>query len=429
MQLIAINTTGLTGAEILCAELARHPEIRILPGQNFIRYRSTVYRPHDYAGMDASDVFEMLSIHHYTRSGNCWAGLTKSMSPEMVESYDREEHKREFIDAVGSARQFPRLVEWYLKTYYSVQGEDISTVPYGGWFGNNIVHNAVAYPGLMNDAVFIDFSNPIDYWLANVNQRFVWDNRQTLKFWTVNQLCLRLFQRRVPHFLSVDVREYTNDRHGVARKLRRFLNLPPDVKLQDHAPDGFIQFSPDLVEKIERDAASLVPIYRDHALYKLATGIDEWTEDFLKDAERISLLERYRDFWNSSSHTNLDWVGPIEEQIVEEALRLTRYETSYNVNCWLYHDCFELTCDHYSEPTGKLEHYLGGLEEGILLPALPYYARVLVCYLENLADNCRRRPYSQIPVRCTRLYRMLTDPEYAKNFSWWAMTEKIEHME
>lgn len=428
MKLIAINTIGLTGAEILCAELARHPEIKMLPGQNFIRFKNSVYRLHDYTGMGAEEAFEMLSMHHYTRSGKCWSGLTKSMSDSHRESYSGEKHKAAFASGF-SRTDFPDLVSLFLRSYYESRGEDLSQTRYGGWFGNNIVVNANGYPGLADDAVIINFSNPIDFWLGNINQRFVWNNLETIKFWIVNELFLRHYAQGRKNFLSIDIRDYARDQAGASQALRRFLGLPDNVTLREHAPDGFIRFNRGLVEKIERDAATLVPIYKDHALYKLASGIDAWSESFLKNPKHVRLLEKYRDFWNTSSHTNLDWVGPIEEEIVDLALRQTGFQTERNLSCWFYHDCFELACDHYETPRSKLEHYLGCLEDEIVLPPIAYYARVVVCYLESVIDNCRRRPYSAFPIRETSLYRRLTDPDYARFFPLWAMTEKIGAME
>ena|GEM_PF-6087470 len=427
MKLIAINTIGLTGAEILCAELARHPEIRMLPGQNFIRFKHSVYRLHDYRGMTPSEVFEMLSMHHYTRSGKCWSGLSKSMSDSMKELYSREKHRELFVNGFTSLN-FAPAIALFIKTFYESMGEDLTHVTHGGWFGNNIAINAAGYQGL-DDALIINFSNSIDYWLGNINQRFVWNNLETLKFWIVNELFLRHFARGRKNYLSIDLADYTRDRNQVNRTLRCFLDLDPETQIADLPPDGFIRFNTDLVAKIEQDAASLIPIYKDHALYKLAQSIDQWSEDLLNNSAYADLLEKYRDFWNTSSHTNFDWVGPVEEEIVERALQHTGFKSERNLSCWFYHECFELTCDHYQTPRNKLEHYLGCLEDEIVLPPIAYYARVAVCYIESIADNCLRRPYSAVPIRETSLYRRLTTPAYAKFFPLWAMTEKVAEME
>lgn len=428
MKLIAINTIGLTGAEILCAELARHPEVRMIPGQNFIRFRNVCYRLHDYRGMSSADIFEMMSMHHYTRSGKCWSGLTKSMSEKLRANYDREAHKATFAAGL-KGDDFLDLARLFGTSYYTSQGDDLKGCEYVGWFGHNIIANAQRYPRFDETAVVINFSNPIDYWLANINQRFVWNNLNTLKFWIVNELAVRAFAKQRQNYLNVDVREYAHDQQGVTRKIRKFLGFALEGPINPEAPDGFIRFSKSMVDKIEADAVALKPIYQDHAFYKLAESIEEWSEAFLESKEVRHQLNRYSDFWNSTSHTNLDWVGPVEEEIVEMAIEKTGLRSERNLSRWFFHDCFDLSCDHFDEPKSKLEHYLGSLEEEIAFPALAYYARVVVCYIESVAGNMLRRPYSSVPIRETNLYRRLTSPEMSRFFPLWAMSEKVATME
>ena len=114
---------------------------------------------------------------------------------------------------------------------------------------------------------------------------------------------------------------------------------------------------------------------------------------------------------------------------MERALAQTGFTTDRNLSCWFYHECFDLTCDHYQSPTGRLEHHLGCLEDEIVLPPLAYYARVVVRYIENVAGNCQRRPYSAVPIRETNLYRRLMHPHYARHFPLWAMTDEVARME
>lgn len=428
MKLVALNTIGLTGAEILAAELSRFSQVRMLPGQNFIQFKNSCYRPHDYAGKEAGEIFGMLSLHQYTRGGACWAGLTKSMGGELRARYSQEEHRRHFEAIVGPERSFLEVGQKYLEAFYRSVGDNLEGVRYGGWFGNNIAVNSSSYPGFFDKAVIINFSNPIDYWLSNVNQRFVWDNLQTIKFWIVNELFLKWHAQNNPNYLNVDIREYANDRDAVVAKVANFLEIDPKRSTALPA-DGFIRYSPELVARIEGAAKEMVSIYGGHALFKIASTLQDWAPGFLQQPNVPVLLARYRDFWNTTAHTNLDWVGPIEEEIVESALAFTGAKCERNRNIWFYHECFQLTCDHYETPRGTLEHYLGCLEDEITLPPFPTYARIVVCYLENVVGNILRRPYSNKPVRDTSLYRRLTAPEYARHFPRWAMVEKVAALE
>lgn len=427
-KLIAINTIGLTGAEILAAELARFPEVAMLPGQNFITHESRCYRSHQYDGWTAEKVFESLYKHQFTRSGHCWAGLTKSMSPAMLASYNREKHLAAFV-AKGSGQKttldhFLNYIQAYRETMAGASVEP----RYSGFFGCNIVLNIVAYPDFFQRAVVIDFTNPLDYWLANIGQRMVWDNMQAIRFWLVNMLAVKRWALEHPnHFARVDIREYVRNREGVAARLQKFLGL--DSASGAEVPDGFIRFSGELVGRIEKSSADMCSIYGGWAEFDLGMNFDDWAGDFVMQPGIPELLDKYVKFWDSSSHTNLDWVGPLEEEIVERLVDFNGAKNKRNLNRWFYHDCFLLCSDDWAKTSGKLEHYLGCLEEEIVLPEMAYYARVALCYFERVADNTVKRAYSAVPIRQTNLYRRVTDEAYRKNFDRWALEEKLAEVE
>ena len=312
----------------------------------------------------------------------------------------------------------------YILAFYEAEGGDTTGARYVGFFGANFVLNAIGYPGFDQRGVIVNFSNPIDFWLANIGQRMAWDNLAAIRFWVVNTLLLELYSRSHANYLSIDIRDYTRDRVSCVRRLQEFLGLDSGRNGESAAPDGFIRFDEKLVATIERNASDLRKIYEDHADYQLALHLPEWASEFLAQPEHQRLLLEYRDFWNSSSHTNLDWIGPLEHEIVDRALDSTGFRTRRNLSCWFYHECFTLKSDHYEEPRSHLEHYLGSLEEKIILPVLPYYARVAACYLESVAGNYLKRAYSAIPIRRTNLYQRMAAPEYRAYFKRWALEEK-----
>ncbi|MGH8046933.1 MAG: hypothetical protein ACREKL_06775, partial [Chthoniobacterales bacterium] len=392
MKLVAINTIGLTGAEILAAELARFPELLMLPGQNFINFETHCYRPHDYNGWSVERIFDNLHKHQFTRSGHCWAGLTKSMSPGMLGTYDRARHLAEFSAlSKDDAETFDHFRN-YAVAFARTMGQSLDARKYFGFFGNNIVVNAAHYPGFLEKSAVIDFTNPLDFWLANIGQRMVWENTVAIRFWLVNMLFVRRWELKNPgHYTAVDIREYTRDRDVVSARLKAFLNL--ESKPAADVPDGFIRFSPEFVARFERNAADLRRIYEGWTEFDLGMNFSAWADAFLAEPEIDELLARYGDFWNSTTHTNLDWIGPIEEEIVGRLLEFTGAKSRRNISRWFYHECFHLSCDDWQNPTGTLEHYLGCLEEEIVLPEMPFYVRIALCYFEKVADNTIKRAY------------------------------------
>ena len=85
--------------------------------------------------------------------------------------------------------------------------------------------------------------------------------------------------------------------------------------------------------------------------------------------------------------------------------------------------------DNFEEPRAHLEHYLGILEEKIVLPAMPYYARIVACYLQSVAENYLKRAYSAMPIRSTNLYLRANAPEYRAHFKKWALEKKWAALE
>ena len=192
MQFIAVNTIGLTGAEIIAAELARYPEVLMLPGQNFIGFETRTYRPHDYTGWDAHDIFRNLNKHHVTRAGRVWSGLTKAMSPAMLERYDQALHESEFVALSADAKTTIDHWQNFATAFARATGSASDDVKSFGFFGFNMVLTADHYPDFLDRSIVVDFTAPIDFWLANIGQRAVWDSLGATRFWLTNMLVVRL---------------------------------------------------------------------------------------------------------------------------------------------------------------------------------------------------------------------------------------------
>lgn len=426
MRLVAINTIGLTGAEIIASEIARFQEILTLPGQNFIGIGTRTYRPHVYEGWSAPQIFTNLNKHHYTRAKRVWAGLTKSMSSEILAGYDSSRHEAEFMALSTGASSAIDHFQNFAIAFARANGEDPTRYRQFGFFGNNIIVNAGHYPDFLDRAVVVDFTNPIDFWLANIGQRMVWDNSKTIRFWLVNMLVVRRWAKRHPkHYFAVDIREYAADQQKVRAALGRFLGI--DGKPMDQVPDGFIRYAPQFIDAFERNATELRRIYEGWGEFELGMTFKDWADAYLALPESDALLDRYEDFWNTTSHTNLDWVGPVAEEVVERCVEFVGVKNRRNVSRWFYHECFELHSDNWENPSGTLEHYLGDLEDEIALPSMATYIRIVLLYLERTADNTIKRAYSALPIRETNLYKRMRAQEL--NFARWDLTQRVAEVE
>jgi hypothetical protein len=425
MKFIAVNTIGLTGAEIVAAELARFPEVLMLPGQNFIGFGTRTYRPHDYTGWDAHDVFRNLNKHHFTRAGRVWSGLTKAMTPAMLENYDQELHESEFVASSAGARTTIDHWQNFATSFARATGRTTDDVTQFGFFGFNMVLTADHYDDFLDRSMVVDFTAPIDFWLANIGQRAVWDCLGAIRFWLTNMLVVRRWARRHPeHYVAVDLREFAADPDAARAKLVDALSLtsaPGDV------PGGFVAFDRSVIDGTESIAADLTKIYTGWNEFDLAATFGDWADRFLDGPDADRLLDRFESFWNTTSHTNLDWAGPVADELVEAIVAFTGAQTSRNVSRWFYHECYGLNSDNWENPTGTLEHYLGEVEDEIVLPATAAHARIVFFYLEKVADNMFKRAYSALPLRDTSLYTRLRALE--GDFAKWALEEKAAAVE
>lgn len=428
-HLLIVNTIGLTGAEILLAELARYPEILALPGQNFIQFGDNLYRPHDYRTMEPDQVFESLNRHQIMKTGRCWAGLTKSMSAAEIADYPRKAHRGLFVDRIGKSREFLDLSSVYAETLYEAWGKPSPSARYVGFFGHNFLLQRHLYPGFRNRCSVVSFENGIYVWLSMISQRMTWNCIEAAKFYIVNKLLVDRFTQEDGHRLSIDIKEYHADPDAVRAKLSTFLGLTKPATSAPQLP-GFVRYDRKLVERVFRDADLLERIYSQHPVIKLADSVSKGTLRASDTTGIDSLLDRYLEYWNTTCHTNFDWVGPIEEEIVA---RLGSTEGAprplENLSLHFYHGMFDLRSDHYDLPVSRLSHALGSLEDDILVPALPYFVRVAIAYLENICAGHELFTHSYLPIRSSRLYQSLLQADHARQLDALGLRERFEKLE
>jgi hypothetical protein len=425
MKFIAVNTIGLTGAEIVAAELARFPEVLMLPGQNFIGFGTRTYRPHDYTGWAPADIFRNLNKLHVTRQGRVWSGLTKAMTAEQLERYDAAGHEAEFVGLAADATTAIDHWQNFATAFARAGGADIDAYRQFGFFGFNMVLVADHYPDFLDRAKVVDFIAPVDFWLANIGQRAVWDCLGAIRFWLTNMLVVRRWARRHPeHYLSVNVHDWEGDQDAVRARLVAFLDLQTE---SGELPDGFVPYSSKVVGATQEIADALRPIYEGWAEFDLAMTFDDWADGFLDGPDADRLLDRFEEFWHTTSHTNLDWAGPVADELVETVVAATGATSTRNTARWFYHECFHLTSDNWESASGDLEHYLGFLEDEIPLPAMAAQVRIVLLYLENVAENIVKRAYSALPIRETSLYTRMRELE--PNFAKWALVDRVAEVE
>lgn len=413
-QLILIaNSIGLTGTEILIAELARHPQIAMLPGQNFIGQDGWLYRDRDYSKLAPEHVFESLATEYLMTAGSVWSGLTKNMSPVERARYDKRRHRELFAKrAPAGAASLLDFVRPYTETYFEAMGWNAGGARYAGFFGQNAVLSHGSELARRDDVRVLSWDNRVELWLATISQRMTWDCRKAAEFWIVNMLLLEAFAHDTGRLLRIDLERFVAAREAELGRALAFLGLEPAQPRADGAgAAGFISFRPETVSMLLKDAAQIAKIYGDCAAVKAARAFPEWAPAFLADAANRGLLERYREFWNSTSHTNFDWIGPVEDEILERVRTATGAQDAGNLSLHFYHEMHALDSLTHDAPRCIYPRLLGMLEEEIVLPLQPFFLKIAIEHLSCQARIAERQAHSYRTLRQNPLYLRLQQPE------------------
>ncbi len=414
MQPILIaNSLGLSGTEILIAELARHPQIAMLPGQNFIGHDGWLYRDRDYSAFSREQVFDDLATEYTMTAGRIWSGMTKNMSPADRARYDKPRHRKLFAARApaGGASLFD-FVGAYTQSYFESMGWSAADARYTGFFGQNAVLSHGAELARRAEIRVLSWDNRIDLWLATISQRMTWDCRKAAGFWIVNMLLLEAFGRDTGRLLRVDLERFVEARDTELGRIHAFLGLQPSPPRGDGAAAfGFIAFRPEFVTALQNDAAQVARIYGDCAAVKAARAFADWAPGFVADAAHREVLDRYRGFWNSTSHTNFDWPGPLEDEIMELVLAATGARDARNLSLHFYHEMHALDSLTHDAPRCLRPRPLGVLEADIVLPLLPYFLKVAIEHLSCQAQIAERQAHSYRTLRQNPLYLRLQQPD------------------
>ncbi len=396
----------------------------MLPGQNFIGFDNCLYRRHDYASLAPEDVFQSLAEEYVMTGGRIWAGLTKDMRPEERAVYDSHAHRARFLGRTVASTSLLDHARVFAETYFDGAA---ARADWLGVFGQNLVLSHGRELCQREDFRMLGCVNAPGFWLANVSQRMTWDCTEAVKFWLVNHLLLELFAQRCPRYLPVDVEALVDQRDATMARICRHLGIAaaPDVA----ASPGFIRFDAGIFTAVRADAVLMQQVYGDTAAMQMARALGDWAPAFLAAPDNVRLLERYRDYWNSTSHTNFDWIGPLEEEIVERACALTGCRDRRNRSLDFYHRYNRLDSLNHSQPQVVEPQMLGCLEEEIVVPLLPFFLKVCIEHLTELARIAERQAHSYRPLRESLLYARLVSPEGTRATAQLRLGDRVAALE
>jgi len=430
VEFIILNTIGLTGVEAIQSRLSSLEHVLVLPSQNFTMFDQHLYRSHNYHSYSGDEVFRNLNKELCTKDGRIWMGLRKYMTREMTEKYDLDKHKRIFLRQLGGKRDFSHCLRCYASSYFETMSPDLySKAKYVVIYSANVALNSSFYEDYITDFRIWNVHNEIDIWLASISQSRTWNCHEACKYWLVNNLYLDYFSKtKGNQYQSFNWTDIVTDPKSVLVEIAKELGVHLNEKAE-HDP-GIIQPSKEFENKLLNDAKILRKIYSNTPLFKLADSFSEWSQLAIADKRIIRLLEEYVQFWNTTGHTNFDWVGPIADQIIDRLKFYCNEEfEEINYSYEFYHVYFQTNSDNYLNVQGSLQHYLGDLENKIELPFLPYYLRIVIFYLKMVAENYIFHAHSYIPIKRSSLYKRLASKSGLQALEQHRLTNEYQELE
>tara|TARA_B100001250_G_C19703348_1_gene745821 strand:+ start:76 stop:1191 length:1116 start_codon:yes stop_codon:yes gene_type:complete len=356
-------------------------------------------------------------------------GLTKHMSTEEIRSYPKLKHKLLFVNEIGNSRTFLNVVTAYIKTFYASYGVNHSSARYLSWFSNNVLLNHSFYKDFSREVKVIHVTSFINNWLAIISHTRTWDCIAACKFWILNNLFVNSYAQEYNSCLILDSNKFLKDTEKTKLLISDFLKLDHPFTLEYPQVPGFITKNTSLLAEQEKNALDIHEIYKDNKWYKLAYTFDAWNRDFLAQNSIKELLNQFSDFWNTTSHTNFDWIGPIGDEVIRKLNKYMNVDESNNLNYDFYHNYFTLNSDNYDSVRSNMNHYLGSLEAKIILPPLPYFIRICIEYFCSISRNNIKLHHSYISPREGILYNKLISEEMISKIASFGLTDKFNEME
>lgn len=428
-NLLLLNTIGLTNVELLLSVLSKYKEILALPGQNFSVFENNLYRPHNYSNLSSSEIFNTLSRNLYTKSGRIWMGLTKNMNEIQKNNYSKDNHRKIFLSKSNSDKDFTNNIKLYITSYYESCNIDTKNSKYAAWFSNNVLLCHKHYPDFQKTVKVIHVSSEISRWLSTISSTRTWNCINAIKFWILNNLYAINYINKNPGNIAIYSNNLIDNPENAIKEIESFLGISPSNKREDCDRNGFININKELLETQKQVSLNITNIYRGNMWFELANSFEEWNLKFLENEKIQTLLDDFSDFWNTTSHTNLDWIGPVGDEIMDHLIKFRKISETTNMSFDFYHKFFSLNSDDYELVQSNLQHSLGCLEDKIEIPPLPYFIRICIFYIISCTKNSIKHGHSYISPKNGSIYKRINSLEFKGKIKIFGLLEMFNEME
>jgi hypothetical protein len=411
--LVCFNTIGLSGTELIIEEVSKLKGINILPGQNFVAFENCLYRVHDYKNYVNEDIFSSLNKTLVTKNGRVWMGLTKFMTSEQNKKYDLDLHRKLFLKKELNKKDFLSLVHDYISAYFESNLID-NNFEYLGFFGANFLLNIDEYTPSSNKVKLINVKCSIGMWLSLISQTKTWNIEEAIKYWIVFNLFSEInYSTKKIDMMNVSFDVFLEGKKTVVNDICNFLKLK-NTNGNEVNKLGFVKPTGSFMEKVISDQKDIEKIYKNNFYFKMAETFDNWKYKAIGSKELVPKFKELEKFWNSTYHTNLDWIGPIGENILECCVRMPDVEvtTKRSINERFYQEYFILSADTYNSPIINLHHGLGYLESEIIIPKLRYFIKIAISYLDSILANAINNSHSYSSLHGSSVYQKLSSDDY-----------------
>jgi hypothetical protein len=407
-RLICFNTHGYTGVEQVTSLCKQLKYLKILPGQNFIKFNNLMYRKIKIEQKSIKEIFEILNLNLKQKNGRVWAGLFKYAIKKDIKKYNKMKHFEKFkLEALkNSAKDIIDYKFNYIKSYFYTMYKEKYNESYvfSYYSGNSCL--AFEKKEIENKIYILNVFCPIEFWLSNISNLRFWNTKESISFWLVNNLYLLYFSKNFKNYQNLNIKNFLENSLKKNSINLKKLGIKKDMHNVDEI--GLSNFQQKRVDNWKNNATIIDKIYDGFGLYKLAKNFEKWSNDFIKEPEIINLLIEYKKFFQSSTTTNLDWTDPISEKIIEILKDKKKPKDNVNLSFKFYHEYYwGDSFDHKNIIRKKQINYLGSLENQIEIPDSIYHLKVACTYLNDVLNYFKFSGYSTIKLNNSIIYNKL----------------------